>query len=112
MAGKAVQVAFETESLGHCGPRDTLHAGTRKGGDRVSRRTFIGTHAKAGFAKRHDRKTPIMAADLKNGRVRPSMRRTAPYRDVFLPIPPPHSVAPTTATNANARSSSRTAPSR
>jgi len=74
--GKRYKARSKNGCLGLCGPRDTFH--TERGG-RDSRQTFIGTYAQAGFAKRHDRKT-IMAADLRNSRVRPSMGRTAPDR--------------------------------
>jgi len=50
---------------------DTLHVGTLKGVGWVYRQTFVATYAKAGFAKVHDCKTPIMAADLRNGLVLP-----------------------------------------
>jgi hypothetical protein len=45
--------------------------GTLKGVGWVYRHTFVDTYAKAGFAKVHDGKTPIMAADLRNGLVLP-----------------------------------------
>jgi hypothetical protein len=70
-AGKEVQLGFETECLGLCGARETLHVDTLKRVGRVYRQTFIDTYAKAGFAKLYDRKTPIMTADLRNGRVLP-----------------------------------------
>ena len=50
---------FETECLGLCGAKDSF------------RQTFIDTNAKAGFVKFHDRKTQIMAANLRNGQVLP-----------------------------------------
>jgi len=42
-----------------------------KGVGRVYQQTFVDTHAKVGFAKLYDRKTPITAADLLNDRVIP-----------------------------------------
>jgi hypothetical protein len=51
---------------------------------------FIDTYANASFAKLHDCKTPIMAADLESVGSCPSTRRTTPYRRV-------NSAAPTAA---------------
>jgi hypothetical protein len=51
--------------------QDTFYAGAPKGAGRVYRQTFIDTQEKASFARLHDRKTPIMAASLLNGRVVP-----------------------------------------
>jgi hypothetical protein len=45
--------------------------GTLKGVGLAYRRIFIDTYAKAGFAKLHDCKTPIMAADLELAGVLP-----------------------------------------
>jgi hypothetical protein len=68
MVGKEVQGEFEPECLGPCGAQDTFH---------VARLNRLGLSAnlhrdlcKASFAKLHDCKTPIMAADL-DGRVLP-----------------------------------------
>jgi hypothetical protein len=81
IARKEGQAEFESECLGVCGARDTFPVGTLKGVGQVYRQPFVDTYAKAGFAKLHDRKTPIMAADLRNGRVlalpRGERRRTA-----------------------------------
>jgi hypothetical protein len=46
-------------------------SGTLKGLGRVHQQTFVDTYAKVGFAKFYDRKTPLTAADLLNGRVIP-----------------------------------------
>src|SRR5262249_60621181 len=51
--------------------QDTFYVGNLKGVGRVYQQTFIDTYAKVGFAKLHDRKTPITAADLLNDRVLP-----------------------------------------
>jgi hypothetical protein len=51
------------ECLGPCGAQDTFHGHAESVG-RVYRPIFIDTYAKAGFAKLHECKTPIMAADL------------------------------------------------
>src|ERR1700730_13899109 len=106
MGGKEVQGEFEPECLGPCGAQDTFH---------VARLNRLGLSAnlhrdlcKAGFAKLHDCKTPIMAADLETAGSCPSTRRTAPYRSVFSPIAAPNSAAPTAATNANPPSLTRT----
>lgn len=42
-----------------------------KGVGRIYQQTFIDSHAKVGFAKLYDRKTPLTAADLLNDRVIP-----------------------------------------
>jgi hypothetical protein len=73
-ADKAAKGGFESGCPGCCGARDTFHVGTLKGVGRVRRQTFIGTCAEAGFAKLYDRKAPITAADLPDGRV-------VPFRD-------------------------------
>jgi hypothetical protein len=96
MTGKEYQGEFEPECLGPCGAR--LHVGTLKGVGLVCRRIFIDTYAKAGFAKLHDCKTPIMAADLELAGSCPSTRRAAPYRPVFSPIAAPNNAAPHSAT--------------
>lgn len=46
-------------------------SGRLKGVGRVCQQTIVDTYAKVGFAKRYDRKTPLTAADLLNGRVIP-----------------------------------------
>jgi hypothetical protein len=71
IARKQGQAEFETDCLGLCGARDTFLVGTLKGVGRVYRQAYIDTYAKAGFAKLRDRNTPIIAADLRNGRVLP-----------------------------------------
>jgi hypothetical protein len=48
-----------------------LYVGDMKGAGRICQQTFIDTYAKVAFAKLHDRKTPITAADLLNDRVVP-----------------------------------------
>jgi hypothetical protein len=45
--------------------------GNLKGVGRIYQQTFIDTYTKVSFAKLYDRKTPITAADLLNGRVLP-----------------------------------------
>jgi hypothetical protein len=40
-----------------------------KGVGRIYQQTFIDTYSKVAFAKLYDRKTPITAAELLNGRV-------------------------------------------
>jgi len=58
-ADKEAHGKFESECLGYCGAQDTFYFGTMKGIGRIYQRTFIDTHAKVGFAKPYDRKTPI-----------------------------------------------------
>jgi hypothetical protein len=67
---KRVQGELEPECLG-LAARDTFHVGKLKGVGLVYRRIFIDTYAKAGFAKLHNCKTPIMAADLELAGVLP-----------------------------------------
>jgi len=59
------------EHPGYCSAQDTFCVSNLKGVGRVDQQTFINTYAKVGFAKLHDRKTPITAADLLNDRVVP-----------------------------------------
>ena len=85
-ADKEARGELESECPGYCGAQDTFHVGTLKGAGRVYQQTFIDTYAiglrpiprrdvsaadRVGFAKLHDRKTPITAADLLNDRVLP-----------------------------------------
>ena len=67
-ADKEAHGEFASECPGCCGAQDTCHAGTLKGVGRVHQQSVIDTHAKAAFAKLHDRKTPIAAAEILNGR--------------------------------------------
>jgi transposase InsO family protein len=62
---------FESEHPGYRGARDTFHVGNLKGVGRVYQQTFADTYAKVAFARLHDRKTPLTAADLLNDRVAP-----------------------------------------
>lgn len=62
---------FESECPGYCGAQDTFYVGTLKGVGRIYQQTFIDTYSKVGFAKLYDRKTPITAAEMLNGRVLP-----------------------------------------
>jgi hypothetical protein len=48
-----------------------------KGVGRIYQQTFIDTYSKVTFAKLHDRKTPITAADLLNDRVVPFLSSDA-----------------------------------
>ena len=70
-ADKEAHGEFQTECPGYCGAQDTFYVGNLKGVGREYQQTFIDTHAKVGFAKLYDRKTPITAADLLNDRVIP-----------------------------------------
>jgi len=70
-AEKETQGEFESECPGYCGAQDTFYVGNMKGVGRIYQQTFIDTYAKVAFAKLYDRKTPITAADLLNGRVVP-----------------------------------------
>jgi hypothetical protein len=70
MTGKEYKASSNPNVLG-LAARDTFHVGTLKGVGLVYRRIFIDTYAKAGFAKLHDCKTPIMAADLELAGVLP-----------------------------------------
>ncbi len=45
--------------------------GKRKGVGRIYQQTFVATCSKLAFARLHERKTPIAAADLLNDRVVP-----------------------------------------
>jgi len=51
-------------------PRQLL-CGNAKGVGRIDQQTFLVRFSRVAFAKLYDRKTPIVAADLLNGRVRP-----------------------------------------
>jgi transposase InsO family protein len=62
---------FDSECPGYCGAQDTFYVGTLKGVGRIYQQTFIDTYSKVAFAKLHDRKTPVTAADLLNDRVVP-----------------------------------------
>lgn len=71
-ADKEAHGEFVSECPGHCGAQDTFYVGTLKGVGQVCQQTLIDTYAKVvGFAKLYDRKTPMTAADLLNGRVIP-----------------------------------------
>src|SRR3712207_2466444 len=70
-ADKEAHGEFESECPGYCGAQDTFYAGNMKGGGRIYQQTFVDTYSKVAFAKLYDRKTPITAADLLNGRVLP-----------------------------------------
>jgi transposase InsO family protein len=52
-------------------PQDTFYVGNWKGVGRINQQTFFDTYTKVAFAKLHDRKTPITAADLLNDCVLP-----------------------------------------
>jgi transposase InsO family protein len=62
---------FESECPGYCVAQDTFYVGTLKGVGRIYQQTAIDTYSKVAFAKLHDTKTPITAADLLNDRVVP-----------------------------------------
>ena len=70
-ADKEAHGEFESECPGYCGAQDTFYVGTLKGVGRIYQQTFIDTYSKVGFAKLCDRKTPVTAAELLNGRVVP-----------------------------------------
>ena len=70
---------FESEHPGYCGAQDTFYVGNLKGVGRVYQQTFIDTYAKVACAKLYDRKTPITAADLLNGRCHIVERRTREF---------------------------------
>src|SRR5579875_2433412 len=70
-AEKETHGEFESECPGYCGAQDTFYVGNMKGVGRIYQQTFIDTYTKVAFAKLYDRKTPITAADLLNGRVVP-----------------------------------------
>jgi hypothetical protein len=70
-AEKEAHGEFESEHPGYCGAQDTFYVGNMKGVGRVYQQTFIDTYAKVAFAKLHDRKTQLTAADLLNDRVVP-----------------------------------------
>ena len=87
--------------------RTLSHVGTLKGFGRVYQQTFVDTYAKVGFAKLYDRKTPLTAADLLNDRV------IAFYEEHGIPLQRvltagPNTAGPTTGTNTNSISRSRT----
>ena len=61
-------------------------SGRLKGVGRVCQQTIVDTYAKVGFAKRYDRKTPLTAADLLNGRVIPFYEEQGiPLQRVLIP---------------------------
>src|SRR5262245_14449872 len=70
-AEKEAHGEFESEQPGYCGAQDTFYVGNLKGVGRIYQQTFIDTYPKVSFAKLYDRKTPITASDLLNGRVLP-----------------------------------------
>ena len=61
-ADKEAHGEFVSECPGYCGAQDTFYVGTLKGVGRIYQQTFVDTYAKVGFAKLHDRKTPLTAA--------------------------------------------------
>ena len=68
---------FESEHPGDCVARETFCIGMLKGVGRVHQQTAIDTCAKVGFAKLHDRKTALTAADpARATRSLPSSRST------------------------------------
>lgn len=71
---KAEQEAYgeiETQHPGYLGAQDTYYVGSIKGVGRIYQQTFIDTYAKVAFAKVHDRRNALVAADLLNDRVLP-----------------------------------------
>ena len=70
-AEKEAHGEFESECPGYCVVQDTFYVGTLKGVGRVYQQTVIDTYSKMGFAKLHDTKTAITAAEMLNDRVIP-----------------------------------------
>lgn len=71
---KAEQEAYgeiETHHPGYLGAQDTYYVGSTKGVGRIYQQTFIDTYSRVAFAKVHDRRNALVAADLLNDRVIP-----------------------------------------
>ena len=71
---KAEQEAYgeiETHHPGYLGAQDTYYVGSIKGVGRIYQQTFIDTYSRVAFAKVHDRRNALVAADLLNDRVVP-----------------------------------------
>ena len=62
---------IETEHPGYLGAQDTYYVGTIKGVGRIYQQTFIDTYSRVAFAKLHDRKNALVAADMLNDKVMP-----------------------------------------
>lgn len=62
---------IETHHPGYLGAQDTYYVGSIKGVGRIYQQTFIDTYTKVAFAKVHDRRHALVAADLLNDRVIP-----------------------------------------
>ena len=70
-ADKEAHGEFDSECPGYCVAQDTFYVGTLKGVGRIYQQTVIDTYSKVGFAKLHDEKTAITAAEMLNDRVLP-----------------------------------------
>src|SRR3712207_3184168 len=103
---------FESECPGYCGAQDTFYVGTLKGVGRVYQQTFIDTYSKVAFAKLHDRKTPITAADLPNDRVLPFYDGQGVSCSACRPTAAPSSAAAPSGTSTSSISPSRTSTTR
>lgn len=71
---KAEQEAYgeiETHHPGYLGAQDTYYVGSIKGVGRIYQQSFIDTYTRVAFAKVHDRRNALVAADLLNDRVIP-----------------------------------------
>lgn len=62
---------IETHHPGYLGAQDTYYVGSIKGVGRIYQQTFIDTYSRVAFAKVHDRRNALVAADLLNDRVIP-----------------------------------------
>ena len=58
---------------GYLGAQDTYYVGKIKGVGRIYQQTYIDTFSKVDFSKLYDRKNALVAADLLNDRVLPSI---------------------------------------
>ena len=57
---------IETHHPGYLIPQDTLYVGSLRGVGRIYQQTVIDTYSSVAFAKVHDNKTPVTAADKLN----------------------------------------------
>lgn len=62
---------IETHHTGYLGAQDTYYVGYIKGVGKIYQQTFIDTYSRVAFAKVHDRKVALVAADMHNDKVLP-----------------------------------------
>ena len=67
---------IETFHPGSLVAQDTYYVGHIKGVGHIYQQTVIDTYSKIGFAKLYDRKNALVAADMLNDRVVPSLNST------------------------------------